>query len=204
MGLSPRVAVALTPPANRPPAGVIPAGRVPSVMRHGHDTRIRGPHSRSYFTPQEGAARVDGTDWNMTFGGVGGVLVSTPADLARFTTALLGGRLLPAAQLAEMRRTVAADPDRLWPGARYGLGLISTPLRCGGLWWGHAGTVPGGHRALTALGPDGRSVAVALNEVPDSFEAEQDFQAVVQAALCENRHPATGTGTTPTTEGTTS
>ncbi|MFJ9728466.1 serine hydrolase domain-containing protein [Streptomyces sp. NPDC101209] len=168
----------------------------------GDDPRVHGTHSRSYFTPEEGGARVDGTDWNMTFAGVGGALVSTPADLTRFTTALLGGRLLPAARLAEMRRTVAADPDRLWPGARYGLGLISTPLRCGGLWWGHAGTVPGGHRALTAVGPGGRSVAVALNQVPDSFEAEQHFQDVVQAALCEDRH--TGTRTAPTTEGTTS
>jgi len=30
--------------------------------------------------------------------------------------------------------TVAADPDRVWEGARFGLGLIETPLRCGGSW----------------------------------------------------------------------
>ncbi|MBT2420322.1 beta-lactamase family protein [Streptomyces sp. ISL-22] len=152
----------------------------------GDDTRIRGPHSRSYFTAEDGR-RTDGTAWNTTFGGVGGALVSTPADLTRFITALLGGRLLPADQLAEMRRTVAADPDRLWPGARYGLGLIASPLRCGGEWWGHAGTVPGGHRALTAVGPGGRSVAVALNEVPATLQAEQDFLDMVQTAFCEDR-----------------
>ncbi|MGW2638184.1 serine hydrolase domain-containing protein [Streptomyces sp. NPDC001348] len=152
----------------------------------GDDTGIRGPHSHSYFTADDGH-RVDGTAWDMTFAGVGGSLVSTPADLTRFATALLGGHLLPAAQLAEMRRTVAADPDRLWPGARYGLGLISSPLSCGGLWWGHAGTVPGGHRALTAVGPGGRSVAVVLNQVPDTLLAEQDFQDLVDKALCEGR-----------------
>lgn len=152
----------------------------------GDDTRLQGPHSRSYFTTDDGH-RVDGTAWNMTFAGVGGSLVSTPADLTRFATALLGGRLLPAAQLAEMRRTVPADPDRLWPGARYGLGLISSPLSCGGLWWGHAGTVPGGHRALTAVGPGGRSVAVALNQVPATLEAETDFQELVDKSLCEGR-----------------
>lgn len=162
----------------------------------GDETRIRGPHSRSYFTA-EGGHRADGTAWNTTFGGVGGALVSTPGDLTRFITALLGGRLLPAAQLAEMRETVAADPDRLWPGARYGLGLISSPLRCGGRWWGHAGTVPGGHRALTAVGPGGRSVAVALNEVPATLRAEQDFLDVVQTAFCEDRPSAS----TDTTEG---
>ncbi|MFF7952683.1 serine hydrolase domain-containing protein [Streptomyces griseorubiginosus] len=151
----------------------------------GDEIRIRGPHSRSYFTAEDGRL-TDGTAWNMTFGGVGGALVSSPDDLSRFISALFGGRLLPSAQLAEMRRTVAADPDRLWPGARYGLGLISSPLRCGGRWWGHAGTVPGGHRALTAVGPGGRTVAVALNEVPDTLLAEQDFLDVVQTAFCED------------------
>ncbi|SNX55957.1 D-alanyl-D-alanine carboxypeptidase [Streptomyces sp. TLI_55] len=160
----------------------------------GDDTRIHGPHSRSYFTADDGRL-TDGTAWNTTFGGVGGALVSTPADLTRFITALLGGRLLPADQLADMRRTVAADPDRLWPGARYGLGLIASPLRCGGQWWGHAGTVPGGHRALTAVGPGGRSVAVALNKVPDTLQAEQDFLDTVQTAFCEGR-PAEGTART--------
>ncbi|MFC7865668.1 serine hydrolase domain-containing protein [Streptomyces murinus] len=154
----------------------------------GDDPRIHGPHSQSYFTDAEGH-RADGTDWNMTFGDVGGALVSTPEDLARFATALFGGRLLPMAQLAEMRRTVAADPDRLWPGARYGLGVITTPLSCGGAWWGHAGTVPGGHRALVAVGPGGRSVAVALNEIPATLQAELDFLDVVDKAFCDEGSP---------------
>ncbi|MBZ6084858.1 beta-lactamase family protein [Streptomyces olivaceus] len=152
----------------------------------GDDPRVQGPHSRSYFVGGDGR-RVDGTDWNMTFAGAGGALVSSPGDLTRFAGALLGGRLLPAAQLAEMRRTVEADPDRVWPGARYGLGLISTPLSCGGTWWGHAGTVPGGHRALVAVGPGGRSAAVALNTVPDSLPAELDFLDVVDKSLCGGR-----------------
>ncbi|EMF58270.1 MULTISPECIES: serine hydrolase domain-containing protein [Streptomyces] len=150
----------------------------------GDDTHVRGAHSRSYFTDGDGR-HADGTAWNMTFGGVGGALVSTPGDLTRFATALFDGRLLPAAQLAQMRRTVEADADRLWPGARYGLGLISTPLSCGGTWWGHAGTVPGGHRALVAVGPGGRSVAVALNEVPASLQAESAFLDLVDKSLCE-------------------
>ncbi|MHC3469325.1 serine hydrolase domain-containing protein [Streptomyces sp. 7R007] len=148
----------------------------------GDGTRIQGPHSHSYFTTD--GQRVDGTAWNTTFAGVGGALVSTPADLTRFATALLGGRLLPAAQLAQMRRTVPADPDRLWPGARYGLGLIGSPLSCGGTWWGHGGTMPGGHRALVAVSPGGRSVAVALNEVPATLQAEEDFLDVIDKSLC--------------------
>ncbi|WP_069885164.1 serine hydrolase domain-containing protein [Streptomyces luteocolor] len=180
----------------------------------GDETRIRGPHSRSYFTEADaeteadsdaetdrdaevdagdagpagaGSARLDGTEWNLTFGGAGGALVSTPADVDRFYRALLGGKLVPARWLAQMKRSVPADPDRLWPGARYGLGLISTPLECGGRWWGHGGTVPGGHRALGAVGPDGRSVALALNQVPLTKPGERDFRAVVNTALCAGR-----------------
>jgi D-alanyl-D-alanine carboxypeptidase len=186
----------------------------------GDRTGIRGPHSHSYFpdpadlgddpadlgdapadlgdAPADlsdasaGTALRDGTEWNMTFGGAGGALVSTPADLNRFYRGLFGGRLLPAHWLAEMKRTVPADPQRLWPGARYGLGLISSPLTCGGQWWGHGGTVPGGHRALGAIGPDGSGVALALTKVPDSDRAEEEFLAAVDTALChpdDTSHP---------------
>ncbi|GCD41132.1 serine hydrolase domain-containing protein [Streptomyces paromomycinus] len=152
----------------------------------GDSTRIRGAHSRSYFsaTDDPDAPLADGTEWNMTFGGVGGALVSTPADVNRFFRGLFGGKLLPARWLAEMKRTVPADPDRLWPGARYGLGLIASPLECGGWWWGHGGTVPGGHRALGAVGPGGRSVALALTAVPSTEQAESAYRATAETAFC--------------------
>ncbi|MFI9237169.1 serine hydrolase domain-containing protein [Streptomyces sp. NPDC053079] len=158
----------------------------------GDDTRILGPHSRSYFRGPDApdgtpSPRVDGTEWNVTFGRAGGALISTPSDVNRFFGALFGGELLPERWLAEMKRTVPADPDRLWPGARYGLGLIASPLECGGWWWGHGGTVPGGHRALGAIGPGGRTVSLALNEVPATDRAEQDFRAVVSTAFCADR-----------------
>ncbi|MFJ9470243.1 serine hydrolase domain-containing protein [Streptomyces caniferus] len=117
-------------------------------------------------------------------GGAGGALISTPADVNRFYRGLFSGELVPARWLAEMRRTVPADPRRLWPGARYGLGLIASPLTCGGMWWGHSGTVPGGHRALGAVTPDGRSISLALTKVPDTDRAEADFRAVVDSAFC--------------------
>ncbi|MET9293214.1 serine hydrolase domain-containing protein [Streptomyces sp. NPDC003077] len=152
----------------------------------GDSPRIRGPHSRSYYptTDDPDAPLADGTEWNMSFGGAGGALVSTPADTSRFFRALFGGELLPARWLAEMKRTVPADPARLWPGARYGLGLIASPLKCGGWWWSHGGTVPGGHRALGAYGPDGRSLGLVLTAVPRTEEAEADFRATADAAFC--------------------
>ncbi|RFU38239.1 class A beta-lactamase-related serine hydrolase [Actinomadura logoneensis] len=150
----------------------------------GDRTSIRGPHPRGYVRDDEDAPWTDHTDQNMTFGGAAGALVSTTRDLNRFYTALLGGRLLPPRLLAEMRTTVAADPDRVWPGARFGLGLIQTPLTCGGTWTGHAGGVPG-FGTVAGVGPGGRAVAVSLNADPDSLQAQTHMLDVVQAALCE-------------------
>ena len=59
-------------------------------------------------------------------------------DIARFYRALLGGRLLPPAQLAEMKTTVEIVPGV----AGYGLGLFvfDTRLRADvGAWRQHPG-----------------------------------------------------------------
>jgi D-alanyl-D-alanine carboxypeptidase len=68
--------------------------------------------------------------------------VSTAGDWSRFYGALMSGRLLPAAQLAEMRTTVPEngpeDPDELG----YGLGIETAKTACGTVW-DHVGVVPG-------------------------------------------------------------
>lgn len=71
--------------------------------------------------------------------GSAGETISTTDDLARFNAALLGGRLLAPAQLAEMTSTVPADAD---PPSQYGLGLMRTTLSCGDVW-GHPGGIDG-------------------------------------------------------------
>jgi D-alanyl-D-alanine carboxypeptidase len=149
---------------------------------------IEGPHPRGYEWRTRGDRRAlsDVTELNTTVAGAGGALVSTLADQNRFFAALLGGRLLPPAQLALMRTTVAADPDRVWPGARYGLGLISTPLDCGGRFWGHGGTTPGFETDGGAT-PDGRRVQLVLNQTVDTRKTFDDKLALVRTALCENR-----------------
>ena len=73
-------------------------------------------------------------------------MISTTGDLSRFFSALLGGRLLHPAQLAEMKVTVrATELDPAWPGARYGLGLMEIPLSCGGATTATPVTWPGLH-----------------------------------------------------------
>jgi D-alanyl-D-alanine carboxypeptidase len=63
-----------------------------------------------------------------------GGIISTVDDLATFFRALLGGKLLPQKQLAEMTRTIAS-PD---PDLRFGLGIFRYRQPCG-FAWGHGG-----------------------------------------------------------------
>ncbi|GAA1937268.1 serine hydrolase domain-containing protein [Kitasatospora viridis] len=111
----------------------------PLGLRHtslpGTATTIPGPHAHAYLPLTAGPADV--TDLNASQAGPAGELISTTDDLARFNAALLGGRLLAPAQLAEMTTTVAADVD---PPTRYGLGLMRISLPCGD-FWGHPGGI---------------------------------------------------------------
>jgi D-alanyl-D-alanine carboxypeptidase len=152
----------------------------------GDETWIRGPHPRGYvLTGQGGTVRwADSTDMNTTVAWAGGALISTPRDVNAFYGALLDGRLLPARTLAEMERTVPTAPDRTWPGAAYGLGLIRTPLSCGGAWWGHAGDIDG-FTTLAGVAPGGRRVSIAFNENPSTQQAFDDELALVQTGLCD-------------------
>ncbi len=63
-----------------------------------------------------------------------GGIISTVDDVATFFRALLGGKLLPQKQLAEMTRTIAS-PD---PDLRFGLGIFRYRQPCG-FAWGHGG-----------------------------------------------------------------
>ncbi|MFE9421590.1 serine hydrolase domain-containing protein [Kitasatospora sp. NPDC006697] len=144
------------------------------------ETSLREPHPHGYLNTGPNAPLVDYTDMDSSMAWAAGAVVSTNTDLNTFYSALLGGRLLPAAQLAEMRTTVPAE--LIGPGVRYGLGLQSRPLSCGGLVWGHGGTAPG-YRTRGGVTEDGRAVDMAVTTVPDDAVAKHMTDAV-DAALC--------------------
>ncbi|WP_189220607.1 MULTISPECIES: serine hydrolase domain-containing protein [Streptomyces] len=162
----------------------------PAGLRHTYFPRagertVHGPHPRGYHALEPGARLRDITVMDPSWGWAAGQLVTTPRDLNRFYTALLHGDLLHPAQLRQMRTTVPASG--LWAGARYGLGLISTPLSCGGLAWGHGGDIPGYHtRGGTT--DDGRSVTLTVtalpDALPDSGTATRHVLTLVDTALC--------------------
>ncbi|MGK4583951.1 serine hydrolase domain-containing protein [Kitasatospora sp. HPMI-4] len=157
----------------------------------GTSPTLAQPHAETYQRFKAGEPLVDVTEQvgSGTNGEAG--LVSTTADLNRFFRALLGGRLLPPAQLAQMKQTipVSKEFEQLLPGARDGLGLFSRPLSCGGVYWGHEGGDSGWITATGVTADGRRSVTVSLSGVladsaDDVLHVEQAETKLVDDALC--------------------
>jgi D-alanyl-D-alanine carboxypeptidase len=112
-----------------------------------------------------------------------GAMVSTPRDWARFLSALLSGRLLPPAQLAQMRTTIE-DPESAGT-LRYGLGLMRYTSPCGTVW-GHTGGIPGfGSQNYTDATGHKTVTVVTTTQFGAKFPEVQDADArVVAAAVC--------------------
>ncbi|MGW1008605.1 serine hydrolase domain-containing protein [Streptomyces termitum] len=144
------------------------------------DMTIPGPHPKGYQRTEDGSLR-DYTELDPSWGWAAGAMISTNGDLNRFYDALLGGRLLPPAQLAQMRTTVPAD--EVAPGAGYGLGLLSTPLSCGGTVWGHGGGIPG-YATFGGVTGDGRAAHLAVTTIPGDGATAKHAAEAVDAALC--------------------
>ncbi|MDX3646345.1 serine hydrolase domain-containing protein [Streptomyces sp. MB09-02B] len=167
--------------------------RLTRTYAPGDDPTLPRPHARNYQQFEAAGDNAPMTDTTLAYlpfdGDADGSMISTTADTNRFFSALLGGRLLAPAQLAEMLRTVAVpDTPGEVPGSRYGLGIGWTPLTCGGGYWGHSGS-GFGFLAWPGTTRDGRtSVTVAVHSRPgDEQTAVRQIGALtdlVDHALC--------------------
>ncbi|MEV0495922.1 hypothetical protein [Streptomyces atratus] len=155
-------------------------GTSPTLPRpHAQAYQLFGPGSRADVTDQ-----IPVDCGNLSF-------VTTTRNENAFLRALLAGRLLPARQLAEMKQAVpvSAEVQQLWPGGRYGLGLVERPLSCGGTYWSHEGG-DGGRITLNGVTDDGRRSAVvsmseARGDTPDHIpDQENAASALIGHALC--------------------
>lgn len=146
------------------------------------------PHARAY-KQFEADGLVDVTE--QVIADPEGATISTTRDLNRFFRALLGGRLLAPAHLAEMTRTIPVGPgfEQLLPGARYGLGLFQRPLPCGGTYWSHPGG-DAGYLTDNGVTADGRrSVVVSVTGEPgrspeDFIRLQRAVDTLLGHALC--------------------
>ncbi|MGW9121402.1 serine hydrolase domain-containing protein [Streptomyces sp. NPDC055663] len=147
------------------------------------DATIREAHPKGYYRVSADAPLVDVTEIDPSWGWAAGQLVSTDSDLNRFFTALLSGDLLQEAQLTQMRTGTQPADATFGPGARYGLGLVSKPLPCGGLYWGHGGSFPG-YETRGGATDDGRAANVAVTMQLSDEAARKRVDHVVNRALC--------------------
>jgi D-alanyl-D-alanine carboxypeptidase len=158
----------------------------PLNLRHTYfpgvgEERLRGPHPHGYHHDDPALPLVDVSEQDPSFGWAAGQMVSTPSEINQFFVALLKGRLLKPEQLREMRKTIPAP--ELGKDARYGLGLVSNELPCGGLAWGHGGTITG-YSTTNAATDEGRAATVAVTNLPRTEEQLGRIEAVVDTALC--------------------
>ncbi|GAB2952787.1 serine hydrolase domain-containing protein [Micromonospora polyrhachis] len=138
---------------------------------------IPGPHARSYYHYQDAGQwrTVDVTRQNPSWLFGAGDMISTTQDLHTFFSALLGGKLLPAPLLAEMRK---AHPG----GNGFGLGLRVQDVSpdCDGTIFFHNGSTigsgalmystPDGSKTLTASVTGGNTEVDLVGEYPAALD----------------------------------
>ncbi|RLU79303.1 peptidase [Streptomyces griseocarneus] len=126
----------------------------------GTSPRMPNPHGRAYSKllpqPAPDAKIHDVTEFNPSWAGAAGEIISTTGDLDRFYRALIGGELLPRKQQGELLTTVSTRGQM--PGVSYGLGVYTAKLSCGVDIWSHSGGIPGSVSVVSAT-PDGKHTA---------------------------------------------
>ncbi|MFD9481514.1 serine hydrolase domain-containing protein [Streptomyces nojiriensis] len=159
--------------------------------------QIKGLHTRGYLHPDEaGAPLVDSTEQTVSWAQSAGAVISNPTDLNTFTSALLGGRLLPARMLDAM---LTATPTDTTNTRFYGLGLRRYDLSCGTSVYGHTGTVQGFYTYAFST-RDGRRSLSAMANTSNKGEANTALGGTLEAAFCGKPAPkatARGFGIAP-------
>jgi D-alanyl-D-alanine carboxypeptidase len=112
---------------------------------------------------------------NPSWAWAAGGIVSNAADVTTFYRALLTGRLLPAAQLAEMKVPTPV-------AGTYGLGISASFTNCGRAF-GHDGDFPGWRNEAVATA-NGKREAVVMVNVDETYVRWERLQAVAKTALC--------------------
>ncbi len=146
------------------------------------DPALHGNYLHGYEYQWFGMVLRDVTVSNVQAFGSAGAMVSTLDDLATFDRALLGGKLLPPAQEAELKNTVPTPEGTV----RYGLGIGRYQLPCGRQVWTHTGGVLG-YISTWMISDDGsKQVLEANNEnhLQVGTKGQKDISKGMENAFC--------------------
>ncbi|WP_042800382.1 serine hydrolase domain-containing protein [Streptomyces sp. C] len=145
------------------------------------DTKIKGLHAHGYLTPDEaGAPLVDSTEQTVSWAQSAGAMISNPADLATFMSALVSGKLVKPALLDQMLTMTPTDATNT---RFYGLGLRRYDLSCGTSVYGHTGTVQGFYTYAFAT-RDGSRTLSAMANTSNQGAANTALGGTLEGAFC--------------------
>ncbi|MFB7372927.1 serine hydrolase domain-containing protein [Streptomyces sp. NPDC056222] len=131
----------------------------------GADPRIRGPHNHGYQTMKldDGTTGLrDVSVWGTTDGWAAGDIISTTADLERFTTALFDGRVVRGPLLEEMFTLPKVTDFTSGDPAAYAAGLAMKKLG-GREVWGKTGGRWGYNAAIASTRGGARTLVYSVN-----------------------------------------
>ncbi|WP_435284424.1 serine hydrolase domain-containing protein [Streptomyces koelreuteriae] len=131
----------------------------------GKNPRIVGPHNRGYqrMRLDDGTVGLrDVSVWGVTDGWAAGDIVSTTADLERFTRALFGGRIVRGPLLEEMFALPKVTDLKTGKPAAYSSGLSMTVLG-GREVWGKTGGRWGYNAAVASTRNGSRTLVYSVN-----------------------------------------
>ncbi len=147
------------------------------------DQRILGPHPQGYFKTTPDGKPINVTEMEPSLGWAAGQMIASPADLNRFFSAVINGKILKPAQLKQMLSTVPAPDLDVNGDGEYGLGIAKLPLSCGGFAWTHGGDIFG-FETRNAVTTDGREAALAVTAMPTTIDDAKRVAKTLDTALC--------------------
>jgi D-alanyl-D-alanine carboxypeptidase len=167
-----------------------PLGLTETEVPAATDYRITGPHLHGYLTvTQGGVARLVDVTEQSPYPWAEGGMISSARDLDTLLTALFSGRLLPAAEVADMTTLPdvpyvgtndcqLGDPGR----ACFGMGLMRATID-GVTVWGKTGSRPGYTDGVFATRDLARVLVYAFTPTNENADTSPFIMGIARAAL---------------------
>lgn len=129
------------------------------------------PHARGYTNQTLSGEVEDSTDWNPSWAGSAGAMISNMHDLRRWAKTVATGTLLrPETQKQRLRMLPTGHP-----GTSYGLGIFKS-----GGWIGHNGSIPG-YESVTVYLPSQKATLVLMLNTDITHDGQEPSSLVARA-----------------------
>jgi D-alanyl-D-alanine carboxypeptidase len=129
------------------------------------------PHPHGYTDQTLSGAVADATDWNPSWAGAAGAMISNLHDLRRWADIVATGKLLSPQTQAQRLKTLPTG----FPGTSYGLGIFETNG-----WIGHNGSIPG-YETVTVYLPSQKATLVIMINTDITSQGQEPSTVLARA-----------------------